>query len=504
MIELENILIDFYESQGFYKNLKCTKIYQSEKYNLTLYNLPYQPLKKYSLGVLQKGGAILKPFSDIKQDNFPITIEHKNKKFFSPNTPEKLIGSAVLINGRIVGRLKSDKTIDNFYQIFLDLTTQLFSPQLGGIFNSTIDKVCNIIDKYFMHPDDNFDQSQWNIEKKKLISKKYSNSTQEYDAIRQIVASLKEPYTKFLDPKQSSQKKKYSSGKFTGVGVQISKDIDSGYFKVVATVMGSPASQVGIATGDLLISIDNMNTQEMYIDQAINLIRGETGSTVDLEFIRRDNKIKHRLIRQPIDIKSVASKINSTEGVNIGYIGLRKFKLNSAQDMRKTIKALDNKVDGYVLDLRGNVGGWLNPALAICQQFIDKGVILLIKSKNSLTVKKAKGKAITNKPMVVLINEGSASSSEILAGAIQDNNRGKLVGLQTYGKGLIQNVMTLNDGSEFTVTTSKYLTPGNKNINKLGITPDVWVESESITEVEIGTTKDKQYVEAVKILLENI
>ena len=206
---------------------------------------------------------------------------------------------------------------------------------------------------------------------------------------------------------------------------------------------------------------------------------------------------KRQLLRQKIEIRSVNSKINNTkEGLSIGYLRIKQFNANASRETKGALINFENKkISGYILDLRGNPGGLLDSSIEISRHFINKGIIVSTVSKNGLKeTKKANGSAITKKPLVVLVNEASASASEIVSGAIRDNQRGKLVGKKTFGKGLVQSMRTLIDGSGLTVTVAKYLTPNGTDINKFGITPDIEVNmNKRILPRDIGTRKDTQY-----------
>ena len=247
----------------------------------------------------------------------------------------------------------------------------------------------------------------------------------------------------------------------------------------------------------------------MNIEDAVKLIRGRRGTKVKLEILRNGNSFYKSLLRERIEIKSVTSKINETkDGVLIGYVRLKQFNANASREMKDTLKDLEiKKVSGYVLDLRSNPGGLLESSIDISRQFIDKGIIVSTLSKDGLReTKRGNGKALTKKPLIVLVNEGSASASEIVSGAIRDNNRGKLVGKKTFGKGLVQSMRTLVDGSGLTVTVAKYLTPNGTDINKFGINPDIEVKMNSnpILQREIGTKRDRQYRAGEKELLKII
>ncbi len=369
-----------------------------------------------------------------------------------------------------------------------------------------IDHVWQIIYRDFLDSDGNFNRSNWIKLRKKLLTKKYTNSSDAYDAIREMLANLNDPYTRFLDPKQFYEMRIDTSGELTGVGIQIVKDEESDNFVIVSPIEGSPAYQAGIKAKDKIISIDKVNTKGMDIERAVNLIRGKKGTQVILG-ISRNGKIFYKsLMRKKIEIRSVVSKINNTkEGYLVGYVRIKQFNANASREMKDTLLDYENKdIAGYVLDLRSNPGGLLDSSIDISRQFINEGIIVSTLSKDGLKeIKRANGSALTNKPLVVLVNEGSASASEIVSGAIRDNQRGKLVGKKTFGKGLVQSMRALVDGSGLTVTVAKYLTPDGTDINKFGITPDLEVNmnSKRLLQREIGTRKDNQYKAGENLLI---
>jgi len=391
-----------------------------------------------------------------------------------------------------------------FSGIFLENSIE--SSILKNSNKEVIDHVWQIIYKDFLDSDGNFNKSNWIKLRKELLSQKYPNSSDAYDAIRQMLADLGDPYTRFLDPKQFYEMRIDTSGELTGVGIQIVKDEELDNFVIVAPIEGSPAYQAGIKAEDRIISIDNINTKGMGIEKAVNLIRGKKGTQVILG-ISRNGKIFYKsLLRKKIEIKSVVSKINNTkDGYLVGYVRIKQFNANASREMKDTLLDYEKKdVAGYVLDLRSNPGGLLDSSIDISRQFINKGIIVSTLSKNGLKeIKKANGSALTKKPLVVLVNEGSASASEIVSGAIRDNQRGKLVGKKTFGKGLVQSMRALVDGSGLTVTVAKYLTPDGTDINKFGITPDLEVNmnSNKLLQKEIGTKKDKQYKAGENLLI---
>ena len=380
---------------------------------------------------------------------------------------------------------------------------------LQNNYKEVIDHVWQIVYRDFLDSSGNFESSNWITLRKEFLAKKYSDNNEAYDAIRDMLSNLNDPYTRFLDPKEFNQMRIDTSGELTGVGIQIVKDKESDSLIIISPIEGTPAYDAGIKARDKILSIDNVSTKGLNIEDAVKLIRGRRGTKVKLEILRNGNSFYKSLLRERIEIKSVTSKINETkDGLLIGYVRIKQFNANASREMKDTLKDLEiKKVSGYVLDLRSNPGGLLESSIDISRQFIDKGIIVSTLSKDGLReTKRGNGKALTKKPLIVLVNEGSASASEIVSGAIRDNNRGKLVGKKTFGKGLVQSMRTLVDGSGLTVTVAKYLTPNGTDINKFGITPDIEVKMNSnpILQREIGTKRDRQYRAGEKELLKII
>ena len=391
----------------------------------------------------------------------------------------------------------------------LILSNSIQSSVLKNSNKEVIDHVWQIVYKDFLDSDGKFNKSNWIKLRKKLLSKNYPNSDDAYVAIREMLNNLNDPYTRFLDPKEFYEMRIDTSGELTGIGIQISKDSESDFIIIVSPIEGSPAFESGIQAKDKIISIDNISTKNLDIEEAVKLIRGRIGTKVDLEILRNDSILRKTLVRKKIEIKSVTSKINSSKnGVLIGYVRIKQFNANASKDLKEILLDYETKnVSGYILDLRYNPGGLLDSSIEISRQFINEGIIVSTLSKNGLReIKRANGSALTSKPLVVLVNESSASASEIVSGAIKDNLRGKLVGKKTFGKGLVQSMRTLVDGSGLTVTVAKYLTPNGTDINKSGIKPDVEVNMNinPILEKHIGTIKDKQYKAGERILIKLI
>ena len=372
-----------------------------------------------------------------------------------------------------------------------------------------IDQVWQIIYRDFLDYSGKYKEEEWIKLRKKILSSKYYNNEDAYEAIKDILIVLNDPYTRFLDPKDFNEMTIDTKGELMGVGIQISIDEVTNQIVVVNPIKGSPAFFAGIKSNDVIVSIDGKSIKGLSISDTVKLIRGKKGTQVNLGLKRDGNLIKVSLIRDKIEINVVDSRINITEqGTKIAYIRLKQFNAKSPKEMSISIERLEGqKPIGYVLDLRSNPGGLLEASIEISRQWINSGIIVSTKTKDGITdIRRAQGRALTNRPVVVLINESSASASEILSGAIKDNKRGLLVGKKTFGKGLVQSVRALSDGSGITVTVAKYLTPSGRDINKNGIKPDIQAElllrnDISLKITDLGTHKDNQYVIAENILL---
>jgi len=377
---------------------------------------------------------------------------------------------------------------------------------LNNSYKEVIDHVWQIVYRDFLDSSGKFQRSSWIKIRKEFLSKTYSDSNEAYDAIRDMLSNLDDSYTRFLEPREFNQMRIDTSGELTGVGIQIIKDKESDELVIVSPIEGTPAFDAGIKARDKILSIDDIPTGGMNIEDAVKLIRGQRGTKVKLEILRGSKSFFEVLSREKIEINSVSSKVNQTKnGLLIGYVKIKQFNANASRETRDAIQDLETKkVAGYVLDLRSNPGGLLESSIDISRHFINKGVIVSTLSKDGIKeTKRANGQALTEKPLIVLVNEGSASASEIVSGAIKDNKRGKLVGNKTFGKGLVQSMRTLVDGSGLTVTVAKYLTPNGTDINKSGIVPDIEVKMNinPILQREIGTRKDKQYRAGEKELI---
>lgn len=301
-----------------------------------------------------------------------------------------------------------------------------------------------------------------------------------------------------------------TSGELTGIGITISQDEKTKQLVVIAPIEDTPAFKAGVLAKDVILQIDGKSTKGMDTNQAVSLIRGEAGTQVSLTIQRNGQTRKFDIKRARIEIHPVKYSQKKTPAGNLGYIRLNQFSAGASKEMQSAIKDLESKrVAGYILDLRGNPGGLLYSSIDIARMWLNKGTIVsTIDRKGEREREVANGRALTNKPLVILVDKGSASASEILSGALQDNKRATLVGTQTFGKGLVQSVRPLEDGSGLAVTIAKYHTPNDRDINKHGIDPDVKVDLTDAQRQDLwlnerdklATLADPQFAKAVEVI----
>lgn len=370
-----------------------------------------------------------------------------------------------------------------------------------------IDEVWQLIDHEYV--DETFNDQDWQAIRTDYLNRDYTDSTNAYEAIREMLDSLEDPYTRFMDPQEFRNMQIDTSGELTGVGIQISQEEETEEIVVVSPIEDTPAFEAGLRSGDVIVGIDGQSTEGMDLSDAVNLIRGPVNSEVTLTVVRDDEEISFDLVRARIEIHPVRFAYHSEQEGGVGYIRLTQFSANAAAEMREAIQELEDRdVTGYVLDLRSNPGGLLYSSIDISRMWLSDGTIVSTVNREGTVDENVAGdRALTDKPLVVLVDGGSASASEILSGALQDNSRAVLVGTTTFGKGLVQSVRGLGDGSGVAVTIAKYLTPSGRDINTLGIEPDVIVElsdeeREHLSEdrERIGTAEDPQYAKAIEVL----
>ena len=319
-------------------------------------------------------------------------------------------------------------------------------------------------------------------------------------AINGLLQSL-DPYSGYMSPKTFDEMQTDTSGKFGGLGIEVT--MEAGVVKVISPIDDTPASRAGIKAGDYIVKIENTQVQGKSLSEAVDLMRGPVGSSIELT-VRRSG-VKKALIfnvtREIIEVKSVKVDILKK---NIGYLRLTSFNENSAEQIEKEIKKLENKneLKGYILDLRNNPGGLLSQAIKISDFFLEDGEIVSTKGRRSSENRKwfaKKGDITDGKTLIVLINYGSASASEIVAGALKDHKRAILLGANSYGKGSVQSIIPLKNKGAIRLTVAKYYLPSGKSISEVGVSPDIEIE-ENLDDFKIKTETDNQLNYALKLL----
>ena len=336
------------------------------------------------------------------------------------------------------------------------------------------------------------------------INKEYVdeiNQSESMDsAINGLLQSL-DPYSAYMSPEIFNEMQTETSGEFGGLGIEVS--MESGVVKVISPIDDTPASRAGIKAGDYIVKINDIQVQGKSLSEAVDLMRGPVGSGIELTIRRRGEKkaLTFNIVREVIQIKSVKADLLEK---NIGYIRLTSFNENSGKQIKKEINNFEeNKnVNAYILDLRNNPGGLLSQAIKISDFFLNDGEIVSTKSRKSSENRKwfaKKGDLTNGKTIVVLINYGSASASEIVAGALKDHKRAILLGENSYGKGSVQSIIPLKNDGAIRLTVAKYYLPSGKSISEVGVTPDIEI-AESSEKFEINTENDNQLNFALKLL----
>lgn len=317
-------------------------------------------------------------------------------------------------------------------------------------------------------------------------------------AIKGMLKALDDPYTRYMDPQALKREQEdMFLGHFGGLGIIIS--IKDDQLTIISPIEDTPAYIAGIKAGDKVVEIDGKSTEGMELDEAVNLLRGEKGTEVTLG-IKRENVeelLGITIIRDIIEVKAVKKEVMGRNN-NLGYIRITTFNVNTGPELEEVLNEFkkDSNIQGIILDFRNNPGGLLDSAIEIASKFIKEGSIVHIKDRDGIVATiKSRGNKFPEWPLFVLVNEGSASASEIVAGAIQDSKRGKLLGMKTFGKGVVQQVFNLNDGSGIAITTSEYFTPSERSIDHIGIEPDILVEPVEDSEQDMQLNKAIQLLE---------
>nr|WP_234300915.1 carboxyl-terminal processing protease CtpA [Sphaerospermopsis aphanizomenoides] len=366
-------------------------------------------------------------------------------------------------------------------------------------------EVWRIVNRSYL--DETFNHQNWADVRQQALKKPLPNDQAAYSAIQKMLKSLDDPFTRFLDPEQYRSLQVNTSGELTGVGLQIALNPQTGGLEVITPIEGSPAQKAGLRPRDRILKIEGLSTENLTLDEAATRMRGPIGTVVTL-LIGRDGEADQEiiLVRDRIELNPVVAELRlSPQGKPIGYLRLSQFNANATMELAHAISSLEKKgAVAYILDLRNNPGGLLQAGIEVARQWLDSGTIVYTVNRQGVQGSfEAFGPALTEDPLVILVNQGTASASEILAGALQDNGRAKLVGETTFGKGLIQSLFELSDGSGLAVTIAKYETPNHRDINKLGIKPDTIIPQPPITREQIATAADSQYQAAMELLSKN-
>ena len=346
----------------------------------------------------------------------------------------------------------------------------------------TLQKYKEIIDKYYLG----------DVDEEKLKE----------GAIKGYIEGLGDPYTEYISADEMEDYLSDTMGNFVGIGIYMVKNTEKGKIQVLAPIKGSPAEKAGIQAGDLILTVDGVDYSADEMTIASNKIKGEEGTTVTIEVLRGTETKKYELKREKVKVNQVEGKVLSN---NIGYINFTSFDETTADDFKAKFEEINKQgIKSLIIDLRNNGGGIVDQALQIADYVADKDSVILyeVDKNNKETVKKAKTDPIINMPIIILTNENTASASEILAGALKDLGKAKTVGTTTYGKGVIQQILKLSDGSGLKVTIEEYQTPNRNKIHKIGIAPDEEVKlPDSVTNVlNVTESEDTQLQKAIEML----
>jgi len=321
-------------------------------------------------------------------------------------------------------------------------------------------------------------------------------------AIDGVLQSL-DPYSSYMSPEMLLNMQTETSGEFGGLGIEVG--MEAGVVKVISPIEDTPASRAGVKAGDYIVKINDDQVQGKSLSEAVELMRGKVGSSIEITVRRKDVKkaLIFKIKREIIKIQSVKSEILEDK---VGYLRLNAFNENSSDQVKKKLTEIkkNKSVNSYILDLRNNPGGLLSQAIKISDFFLDEGEIVSTKSRNKLENRKffaREGDIIDGKTLIVLINYGSASASEIVAGALKDHKRAILVGEQSYGKGSVQSIIPLKNKGAIRLTISKYYLPSGKSISEVGVIPDIEID-EKTEDFRINTESDNQLQYALKLLNE--
>ena len=379
----------------------------------------------------------------------------------------------------------------NYFNYILIITTIILLNISNKVYSQNADKLYEKIDLF-----------------SEVLEKIQNEYVEEVDQAETMDAAINgalqslDPYSAYMNPEVFKESQQETSGEFGGLGIEVS--MEAGVVKVITPIDDTPAAKAGVKAGDYIVRINGEQVQGKTLMEAVNLMRGPVGTSIEITIRRKGLKKAKiiKIIREVIEVKSVISKQIQNK---VGYLRLRAFNQNSGSQLKKEISKIEKnkKTVGYILDLRNNPGGLLSQAIKIADFFLDDGEIVSTNGRKARENKKffaRKGDKINGKPLIVLINNGSASASEIVAGALQDQKRAVLLGETTYGKGSVQSIIPLKNRGAIRLTVSKYYLPSGKSISEVGVIPDIKVEEEG-DDFSINTDTDNQLNYAVKLLI---
>ena len=378
----------------------------------------------------------------------------------------------------------------NYLKYILTITIIILLNISNKVYSQNIDKLYEKIDLFGEVLEKIQDEYVEEVDQVEIIDSAINGALQSLD-----------PYSAYMNPEIFEESQTETSGEFGGLGIEVS--MEAGVVKVITPIDATPASKAGIKAGDYIVRINGEQVQGKTLMEAVNLMRGPIGTIIEITVRRKSLKKAKifKITRAIIKIKSVISKVVDNK---VGYLRLRAFNENSSNQLKKEISKIEKnkKLVGYILDLRNNPGGLLSQAITISDFFLNDGEIVSTKGRKKRENRKffaKKGDKIDGKPLIVLINNGSASASEIVAGALQDQKRAILLGETTFGKGSVQSIIPLKNRGAIRLTISKYYLPSGKSISEVGVVPDIKVEEED-EEFSINTITDNQLNYAIKLL----
>lgn len=373
---------------------------------------------------------------------------------------------------------------------------------------AVLDEAWQLVHREYV--DSTFNQTDWLEVRQRLLSRDYTSTQAAYSALRDELRRLNDPYTRFLDPQEYAEISDQTAGEVSGVGLQLQRDDQTRAIVVTLVLDASPAAVRGLQAGDRILLVDGQSVDRLSVSGVSQLLRGTEDSQVTLTYSRDGSSPQSVILtRARLELPTVAHDLKQVNGYRIGYIRLDEFNGHATEQMVAAIEALSEQdAEAFVLDLRGNPGGLLSASIEISRLWLQRGPIVRTLDRDGEPAEiSANRSALTDLPMAVLVNNRSASSSEILTGALQDNNRATVVGTTTYGKALVQSLYGLSDGSGLAVTIAHYYTPNGTDISQKGITPDIEV---SLTNSEeralfsdrnsLASERDAQFIQAVTAL----